>query len=109
MTADTWDSIEFDDEDDAVDDLETDLAESLADPAFRASFEDARARSSLVRSLAGLRTSAELTQTDIAARMGTSQSAVSELEGGATDPRLSTLQRYARAVGVHLALSISPS
>ncbi len=47
-----------------------------------------------------------LTQADLAARMGTTQSAVSELESGATaDPRLFTVLRYAQAVGLHLHLS----
>jgi predicted transcriptional regulator len=40
-----------------------------------------------------------LSQTEIAARMRTSQSAVARLESGAGDVRLSTLQRYAAAVG----------
>lgn len=40
-----------------------------------------------------------LSQTEVAARMGTSQSAVARLEAGALDVRLSTLARYARALG----------
>ena len=39
--------------------------------------------------------------------METTQSAISELEGGSTDPRLSTLQRYARAVGAHLQVRLN--
>ena len=39
-----------------------------------------------------------LSQTEIAARMGTSQSAVARLERGDLDVRLSTLERYAAAV-----------
>jgi transcriptional regulator with XRE-family HTH domain len=40
-----------------------------------------------------------LSQTEIAARMRTSQSAVARLESGGGDVRFSTLQRYAAAVG----------
>jgi predicted transcriptional regulator len=40
-----------------------------------------------------------LSQTEVAARMGTSQSAVARLEAGALDVRLSTLARYAQALG----------
>lgn len=47
-----------------------------------------------------------LSQTDVAARMGTSQSAVARLEAGAADVRLSTLQRYADAVGRSLDLRL---
>lgn len=43
-----------------------------------------------------------LSQTEVAARMGTSQSAVARLESGGSDARLSTLERYAEALGVEL-------
>ena len=53
----------------------------------------------LVGELAGLRRSAGLSQTEVAARMGTSQSAVARLESGDVDVRASTLERYAAAIG----------
>ena len=56
-------------------------------------------RGRLVRELAGQRQAAGLSQTEIAARMGTSQSAVARLESGTGDVRASTLERYAAAVG----------
>jgi ribosome-binding protein aMBF1 (putative translation factor) len=56
-------------------------------------------RTRLVRDLAGQRQAAGLSQTEIAARMGTSQSAVARLESGTADVRASTLERYAAAVG----------
>ena len=56
-------------------------------------------RGRLVRELAGQRQAAGLSQTEIAARMGTSQSAVARLESGTADVRASTLERYAAAVG----------
>lgn len=59
----------------------------------------AEQRASLVRRLAAQRQAARLSQTEVAARMGTSQSAVARLESGATDVRASTLERYAAAVG----------
>ena len=43
-----------------------------------------------------------LSQTEVAARMGTSQSAVARLEAGTSDVRLSTLLRYAEAIGAEL-------
>ncbi|HVA03092.1 MAG TPA: helix-turn-helix transcriptional regulator [Acidimicrobiales bacterium] len=48
------------------------------------------------------RLSVGLSQTEVAARMGTSQSAVARLEAGEADIRLSTLERYAAAVGIEL-------
>jgi transcriptional regulator with XRE-family HTH domain len=49
-----------------------------------------------------------LSQTEVAARMATSQSAVARLERGAADLRLSTLQRYAAAIGCDLAWQLTP-
>lgn len=56
-------------------------------------------RLELVQSLADLRAELGLSQTEVAARMGTSQSAVARLEAGDADPRLSTIERYAAALG----------
>jgi ribosome-binding protein aMBF1 (putative translation factor) len=56
----------------------------------------------LVRSLAERRRKLGLSQTVVAARMGTSQSALARLEGGESDPRMSTVERYALAVGEEL-------
>jgi transcriptional regulator with XRE-family HTH domain len=59
----------------------------------------AEQRAGLVRELVEARLAAGLSQTEVAARMGTSQSAVARLESGAADARASTLERYAAAVG----------
>jgi len=59
----------------------------------------AQERGRLVRELAERRQAAGLSQTEVAARMGTSQSAVARLESGTVDVRASTLERYAAAVG----------
>jgi DNA-binding XRE family transcriptional regulator len=60
-------------------------------------------RRRLVAELAAQRQSAGLSQTQVAARMGTSQSAVARIEAGDADVRTSTLERYAAAVGTHLS------
>jgi ribosome-binding protein aMBF1 (putative translation factor) len=64
-------------------------------------------RGRLVRELAGRRQAAGLSQTEIAARMGTSQSAVARLESGMADVRASTLERYAAAVGGQITWKLS--
>lgn len=61
------------------------------------------ARRRLAAGLAARRVELRLSQTEVAARMGTSQSAVARLESGAGDIRLSTLERYASALGQRLA------
>jgi transcriptional regulator with XRE-family HTH domain len=59
-------------------------------------------RRRLVAELTSQRRSAGLSQTEVAARMGTSQSAVARLEAGESDVRISTLERYAVAIGSQL-------
>jgi ribosome-binding protein aMBF1 (putative translation factor) len=66
-------------------------------------------RGRLVRELAEQRQSAGLSQTEVAARMGTSQSAVARLESGAADVRASTLERYAAAVGGQITWKLDRS
>ena len=56
-------------------------------------------RREIVAQLVRVRRKLGLSQTEVAARMRTSQSAVARLESGEGDVRLSSLQRYAEAVG----------
>lgn len=53
------------------------------------------------------REQAGMTQQQVAERMGTKKSAVSRLENNAGDVRLSTLQRYAEAVGCRLVIDVA--
>jgi transcriptional regulator with XRE-family HTH domain len=75
-------------------------------PGFR---EMAENRRRLLAELVSQRRSLGLSQTEVAARMGTSQSAVARLEAVAGDVRLSTLERYADAVGHTLRWSLEPA
>ncbi len=67
--------------------------------AFPGFDEVAASRKALAGELVILRQQAGLSQTEVAARMGTSQSAVARLEAGQGDLRLSSLERYAKALG----------
>ena len=64
-------------------------------------------RGRLMRELAEQRQAAGLSQTEVAARMGTSQSAVARLESGTADVRASTLERYAAAVGSQITWKLN--
>lgn len=75
-------------------------------PVEAAAFDDARRRTVLLRELVNWRNGRGLTQREVAEAMDTTQSAVSELEKGRIDPRLSTLQRYARALGAELDVQL---
>jgi transcriptional regulator with XRE-family HTH domain len=72
----------------------TELSRSVF-PGFSELADDQK---ELLGRLVELRLEQGLSQTEVAARMGTSQSAVARLERGGADLRLSTLQRYAAAL-----------
>jgi DNA-binding transcriptional regulator YiaG len=73
--------------------------------AFPDLVREAEARRKLARRLAALREKRSLSQTLVAARMGTSASVVSKLESGG-DVKLSTLQRYCAAIGEKLPIAV---
>lgn len=68
-----------------------------------------RRRRAVIADLVEARRSEGLSQTIVAARMGTSQPVVARLESGEVDARLSTLARYAAAVGRDLDLQVRPA
>ena len=84
------------------DDLDDFIAEASADPVFAAALDQARQRREILRQLAERRKAAGLSRTVVAGRMGTSEAAVARLEAGATDPRWSSVERFAAAVGARL-------
>lgn len=53
-----------------------------------------------------LRTEASLTQAELAARMGTTQSAIARMEGGGVRPTLETLEKLAGAIGQELVVGV---
>lgn len=73
--------------------------DTAADPAFPALLAAAEARRNLLRELVARREARGLSQTLVAARMRTSQSAVARLEGQ-DDAKESMIDRYAAAIGV---------
>lgn len=72
-------------------------------PEFRAEYEKLDEEFTLARELIAARTRAQLSQAEVARRMGTTQSVVARLESGRTAPTWKTLERYAKATG-HRAL-----
>ena len=72
---------------------------SERNPEFPDLVEAALRRRQLLRELAARREKLGLSQTLVAARMGTSQSAVARLEAGEIDAKLSTVERFAAALG----------
>jgi ribosome-binding protein aMBF1 (putative translation factor) len=66
-----------------------------------------RTLQALVADLVAARTDAGMSQADVAARMFTTTSAVSRLESGRfTRPTLTTIEKYARAVGARVEIRV---
>jgi transcriptional regulator with XRE-family HTH domain len=89
-------------------DFLTELIEerSEANEHFAKMVDAAFKRRELIRRLAEIRAELSISQTRLAALMGTSQSAVARLESGDLDVRASTLARYAAAVGRRIEFQI---
>lgn len=91
------------------DDLDLLIAELRDEaPALMADFEARVEAEKFGWQLQLARKDAGLTQAQVAARMGTRKSAISRMEQHAADIRLSTLQRYADALGCSLMLELRP-
>jgi len=73
--------------------------ELLAGDEFRREYEALDEEFSIAAQLIEARTKANLTQEQVARRMGTTQSVVARLESGHPLPSLRSLRRYASAVG----------
>lgn len=74
------------------------IAKVTANPTARGAYEDATSRNLLIDQLIRRRKELDLTQAEVAKRMGIGQSTVSQMEAEGSNPRLSTVLRYARAV-----------
>lgn len=66
------------------------------------SFEQEQIRQRLI----SRRVELGLTQSELAARMGTSQSAVSDFETGRHIPRVNTLRRWAQALNMRISIQL---
>ncbi len=78
-----------------------------ANPDFPALVEAALNRRELLRTLAAERQAAGITQTELAAALGTSQAQVARLESGNADAKLSTISRLAAVLGKQIEFSVT--
>ena len=80
----------------------------MNDPEFRTEYEALDEEFALARALVDARSSARLTQAEVASRMATTQAYVARMEGLTVNPSISTLRRFARATGTRLRISFEP-
>ena len=84
------------------------FAQWREDPEYREAYESLEEEFSLATAMIAARAHAELTQGELAERMGTAQSTIARLEGGKGRPSTATLEKLARATGTRLRISFEP-
>ncbi len=76
---------------------------------FKKAYENLEVEYALVREMLAARSRVGLSQEAVAELMGTTKSAISRLEGaGKHAPSVTTLKKYAHAVGCHLEIRFIP-
>ncbi len=79
-----------------------DLERNLRDPDFAKRFGAARAKSNFAITLAEARRNLNLTQQQLAAKLGISQSYIAKLEGGEANPTLDRIGSLLAVLGLSL-------
>jgi transcriptional regulator with XRE-family HTH domain len=88
-------------------DHEAFVAKARERAGFTEAYDALEVEYQLARQMLQARARAGMTQDDVAARMGTTKSAISRLEAaGRHAPSLTTLKRYAEAVGCDLQIRL---
>ena len=82
------------------------MARSLENPDVKREFDALEQEFAIASELIRARARAGLSQAELAARMGTSQSAIARLESGRTLPSAKTLLRFAAATGSKIELRL---
>jgi len=80
----------------------------MKEPGFREGYDALAEEFALAATLIDARTRAKLSQAELAKKMSTSQSTIARLESGTAKPSLSTLERFAKATGTRLRVTLEP-
>ena len=82
-------------------------ARLLANPKVRAEYDALAPEFEIAAELLKARQRAGLSQSELVAKMGTSQSTIARLESGQTLPSTKTLLRFAKATGSKFQIRLS--
>ena len=91
-----------------MDDLDRLEAELMKNPAFKAEYDALEPEYELIRQLIEARTEKNMTQKQLAEKIGTKQSNIARLESGNYNPSFQFLQKVAGALDKRLSLPLSP-
>ena len=89
--------------------VEEAFADWRKDPEFVKEYEALEDEFALASALIDARASANLTQEELAKRMGTTQPVIARMEGGKVMPSSRTLAKLAKATGTKLRISFEPA
>jgi ribosome-binding protein aMBF1 (putative translation factor) len=78
------------------------------DPEFMKEYDALEEEFTRAQLVIGARVHADISQAELAERMGTSQSAIARLESGRTKPSTRTLEKLAAATGMRLRIVLEP-
>lgn len=81
-------------------------AKMLKNPVMLAEYETLRPEHEIALAVARARRKAGMTQAQLAEAIGTKQQAISRLESGKLDPKISTLRGIAKATGAKMHLDL---
>jgi transcriptional regulator with XRE-family HTH domain len=85
------------------------IAKAKKREGFKQAYDDLEEEYALVKEMLTARARLGLSQEAVAELMGTTKSAISRLEAaGKHAPSMTTLKKYARAVGCHLEIKFIP-
>jgi transcriptional regulator with XRE-family HTH domain len=77
-------------------------------PGYAKAYAELEEEFQLASEFIAARARADLTQEEVASRMGTTRTVISRLESGRMKPSTRTLERYARATGHKLRITFVP-
>ncbi len=81
--------------------------ESMRDPKFKKEYDALQPKYDLIKAILDARLKKGVTQTELARRVGTTQSAIARFESGTANPTLDFLSKVSAAVGAKLEVRIS--
>ncbi len=83
------------------------LSEKMKDPEFKKSWEAGEPEFQLIKSMIRAREKQNITQKQLAAKTGLTQTYISRIETGDADPTLQTLKKIAEGLGMKLELKMT--
>lgn len=76
-------------------------------PKYKAAYDALEPEFAIARALIKARGDADMTQNDVAGKMGVTQSTIARIESG-KNVSIKTIRRYAKAIGKPITLEIQP-